>query len=138
SGGRGAPQHAEGLADAGALGAVRITQSGRNYTEDGFARQAVPLAHGRADSRPSGAGRANSTGGATTPAGLVDCLHGLGARASAAHPAVADVARYAGTPALVVVVTSDGGPGGHDRAWAVGRDCSASDPHVLHGPVTLP
>ncbi|HET7303729.1 MAG TPA: hypothetical protein VFJ12_04150, partial [Segeticoccus sp.] len=46
SGGRGAPQHAEGLADAGALGAVRITQSGRNYTEDGFARQAVPLAHG--------------------------------------------------------------------------------------------
>lgn len=167
SGGQ-ARSHAQGLGPEQQLSVVSIQQSGRDYRAATFATQAAALA--AAATKPGASHLAphadtGSAGRIGTPAGLAECLDGLGVHPSTAHPAVADLARYAGKPAVVLVVPSAAGSGGAsgpgasggsggagpsskagassgsagpERAWAVGRDCSATDPHVLHGPVTLP
>ena len=83
------------------------------------------------------AAEAPSIGPIATPIGLESCLEAIGAL-DASRPAPeavsADVATYAGRPAVVVVVTR----GGASTAWAVERSCTTGSPGVLKDATPVP
>lgn len=123
-----------GALHGGVVAPVRIEMTGTDYRPHSFAAQASALPSS-AHLPPPGSGAHQAAGAIGTAAGLRSCLEGLGVSSALGTGSVtADVARYEAAPAAVVVLSVDG----KRRAWAVGRDCSAADPHVLHGPVALP
>lgn len=112
---------------------MRLRVSTTRYTGAGLAAQAATLV----DSAVAGLRPVALTAGTgsglplATAAGLRSCMDGLHAEASGG--ATVDIAYYDGAPAAVLVVAA----GGRHTAYAVGRECSRSDPHLLHGATPL-
>ena len=111
---------------------IQIRASETRYTKAGFASEARSL--GAAQFSPAQPKAAGSLGisPTDTPAGLTECLSGLGVvGAKIVH---ADLAFYEGAPALIIVATTSDVP----IAYAVGRDCSRANPDLLHPATPLP
>ncbi|GAA1246357.1 hypothetical protein [Oryzihumus leptocrescens] len=119
-------------AASGAGAAQHIQVSTTRYTAPGFATQAGHLAAVPAPGVAPLTGEAPAVGPIATPRGLADCLAGLGV--GPVTSVTADIAFYDAQPAVVLVVLARGAR----TAYAVGRSCSATDPHVLHGATPLP
>ena len=119
-------------AASGAAAAQHIQVSATRYTTQGFAAQAGHLAVAPAAVAAPLIGEAPSVGPVATPRGLDDCLAGLGV--GPVTSVTADIAFYDAQPAVILVIVARGAR----TAYAVGRSCSASDPHVLHGATALP
>ncbi|HET7658872.1 MAG TPA: hypothetical protein VFK66_00690 [Oryzihumus sp.] len=119
-------------AASGAGAAQHIQVSTTRYTAQGFATQAGHLAAAPAPGVAPLAAEAPGVGPIATPRGLDDCLAGLGV--GPVTSVTADIAFYDAQPAVILVVLARGAR----TAYAVGRSCSATDPHVLHGATTLP
>jgi hypothetical protein len=78
-----------------------------------------------------GAAEAPTLGPIATEIGLAACLEALQTPTpDAVH---ADLATYAGQPAAIIVITSDGA----STAYAVRRSCTTGDPQLLHDPTPL-
>ncbi|UIJ35583.1 hypothetical protein [Allobranchiibius sp. GilTou73] len=122
-----APSPAASLA-----GRVSLGETGQNYTSAALPTQAASLlASPSTTSVPPQV--AQEYGAMATSQGVVACLGSLGS-ALAADPdhITVDLARYNGTPAVVVVLTKSG----KSTAWVVSRSCtSGSKP--LAGPATV-
>jgi len=119
-------------AASGAGAAEHIQVSTTRYTAQEFATQAGRLAAVPAPGVAPLTGEAPAVGPIATPRGLADCLAGLGV--GPVTSVTADIAFYDAQPAVILVVLARGGR----TAYAVGRSCSAADPHVLHGATALP
>ncbi|HEU0101078.1 MAG TPA: hypothetical protein VFR07_02030 [Mycobacteriales bacterium] len=133
------PAPASGEAGAGAAAVpvpapvpVAASSTGTDYAGPAELAAALPrLLRGSAPAAgpPSGTGdAADPLARLHTPEGLADCLAGLPGQRSAG-PVALDYARYAGEPALVVVL-----PGrAPDRVdvVVVAADCRAADGHTL-------
>jgi hypothetical protein len=111
---------------------IQIRASETRYTKPDFATQARSLgAAVFSPAQPKAAGSL-SISPTDTPAGLAECLTGLGVvGAKIVH---ADLAFYEGVPALIIVATTSDVP----MAYAVGRDCSRANPDLLHPATPLP
>jgi hypothetical protein len=122
-------------APAGAA-AGRVVSSGTNYQRATLGAQASavlarfgPNAH--ASARPVPSQPAPQNRAATGFPNLQACVaHVAGAR----HPLLADVARYQGKPAVIVVLP---GPPGNLRALVIGPGCTGTTAHVI-ATATLP
>lgn len=111
-------------------GPVVVRMSGRSYTAAGLRTEAG----GVAAATPTAPLTAESPaiGPIGTEIGVRSCLQALGLPQDSA--ADVDLAPVDGTPAAVVVVTVDG----ERTAYAVRRECTAGNPALIAGPVTLP
>lgn len=117
-------------AQGGIPARIHVQVSSERYQQDQLGAQARDLL-AAAGATPT-SNRDPASGPLTTTAGITSCLTGLGI-----HDATAvsvDLASFDGAPAAILVVTSDG----TTRAYAVGRDCSDDDAHLLKGGVTVP
>lgn len=119
-------------AASGTRAVQHIQVSSTRYTAQGFATQAAHLTVAPAPEAAPLTGEAPSVGPVATPRGLDACLAGLGV--GPVTSVTADIAFYDAQPAVVLVVLARGAR----TAYAVGRSCSAADPHVLHGATSLP
>ncbi|QKE82490.1 hypothetical protein [Arthrobacter sp. NEB 688] len=136
------------LAEDDALGVV-VLESGRGYSTAGLSAQvlrglpwdrtgrdasgdATASPSGRADVAPEGGSLAGGLGGLSTAAGARACAEGLDV--PDADTVVVDIATVDGRPAAVLVATAESG---RRTAWAVGRDCTRTDAHVVSGPVLV-
>jgi hypothetical protein len=108
---------------------IQISQSGIRYTKAGFAAQAQTLR--RIPFEPI-AGASPNIGPAGTAVGLTKCLSAIGA--AEAQVVRADIGFYQGQPAVIIVATTNGVA----TAYAVGRQCSQTDPAVLRPATPLP
>lgn len=129
SGGGGSSSTSSGVAAAAASAPPASSSTGTDYGGPTALAAALPaLLHGGA-SAPSAAALAGAPADALarlrTPAGLADCLAGLVDPAAPRPPVALDYARYAGAPALVVVLPA----ARPDRVdvVVVGADCTAAD-----------
>lgn len=110
-----------------ALSGFAVSASGTAYTVDKLAPQAAELMATRI------------TQNATTPAGGLaveeaarGCAQGLGAAPDA--PLRVDFGSFEAGAAVLIVTEVQG----EARAYVVTENCSAADPQILAGPVTLP
>jgi hypothetical protein len=101
---------------------VQIGHSGIRYTRADFVAQVQTLR--TAPFEPM-TGESSSIGPAGTAVGLTQCLSAIGA--TEAQVVRADVAFYEGHPAVIIVATTNG----QSTAYAVGRQCSQTDPAEL-------
>jgi hypothetical protein len=132
-----ASSNAADKAQAPALGPVtpsliQIGLSQTRYTRTDFTTEAQALRHsvpGPIRPQPT---EPSSLGPAGTMPGLKECLNAIGV--TSAQSVRADVAFYEGRPAVIIVATTNGIP----VAYAVGRQCSHSNPAVLHPATPLP
>ena len=110
-------------APQGITGAVRVELSTHEYDSTTLAAKAGALLQlpGAVPSTTR-----TSSGPLSTDAGVQACLAGLGV--SDLTSVRVDLASYDGQPAAVLVVTTGDGV---TTAYAVGRDCTAADPHLL-------
>lgn len=126
SGPEGAATGADSRA-AGGTGAIALASTGTAYTSTELTRQARSmLSQGFSAASPLKADAA------TNPQGLRGCLTALGV--APWMPVVGDVGTYDGRPAVVALVSGDTG----QSVYAVGRDCDATHPVVIAGPVPVP
>ncbi len=113
---------------------VYFEASGTNYTKADFAQQAATMqATNRTPLRQESLQRpeVQELG---PPMNLDQCIQTLGAGLQSTPDKVwVDLGTYDGSPAVIIVVTSDG----KSQAWAVGRTCRAGQPEVMTGPTTL-
>jgi hypothetical protein len=95
---------------------VSIHNSGRDYTRTGLATEAAAL------KRPTGAAAPTQSSDEgspmTTPEGLVSCMRSM-IGLTIPDRISADLGRYEGQPAVIVVVTENG----KSKAWVVSRTC---------------
>lgn len=120
------------LKEASSPGLIQIRVSSTHYTQADFATQARTLAGAvfslsQPDAEP--AAPAAKVGSA---AGLAECLRAVGVADS--RTVLADLAFYDGAPAVIIVATTANG----STAYALGRECSLTDPAVLHPATPLP
>ena len=127
-----------GTLDKAAAGAgsipqlIQIRSSQTRYTRADFATQARSLGDAVfGPSQPKAAG-SSATQRVDTPDGLVECLRAVGV--VGARTVRADLAFYEGAPAVIIVTTTDDIP----MAYAVGRECSLTDPALLRPATPLP
>jgi hypothetical protein len=113
---------------------LHVQLSTTAYGADRFAAQSRDLLDHPGTPLTDLAAESPAVGPIGTQVGLMSCLAGLGAADPAPDAVAADLATYAGEPAVVVVVTRDGA----SIAWAVRRSCSATDPGVLHPATPVP
>ena len=107
---------------------IHVQVSGASYQQDRLGLQARDLLMAPGATLTSG----TASGPLTTTSGIRSCLSGLGIKDSTAVSV--DLASYEGAPAAILVVTTTGST----TAYAVGRDCSAAQAHVLEGGVSVP
>lgn len=122
-----APEEARGSA---VKGPVIVRHSGRDYASASLASDLTAATTGPT-TRPLTA-ESPGIGPIGTEIGVRSCLEALGLPPESG--ADVDLASLDGTPAAMVIVALDGGR----TAYAVGRDCTTGNPHVLAGPITVP
>ena len=124
--------------DRGALKAasspasIQIRASSTRYTQAGFPTQARMLAGAVFLPNQPEAEPSSPALKADEALGLSECLRAVGV--ADALTVRADLALYEGTPAVIVVATTKDGV----VAYALGRECSLTDPAVLHPATPLP
>jgi len=118
-------------APSGAAAAGRVVSSGTSYQRATLGAQASavltrlgPNAHAAAR-RPTGQAAAPQNQTASRFPDLRACIAHV---AGAQHPLLADMARYQGHPALILVLP---GPPGTLRAVVVAQGCTATRAHIL-------
>jgi hypothetical protein len=121
---------AAGSASTPPLIQVRLSET--RYTRAEFATQARALGSLALESNQSMTAEAQRFGGVGTAAGLSECLQAIGA--SQSQMVRADIAFYEGSPAVIIVATTNGIP----TAYAVGRECSLAHAAVLRPATLLP
>lgn len=114
---------------SGALSTIHVQVSGVSYQQDRLGLQARDLLTAPGTTLT---GSATTSGPLATPSGIRSCLAALGIADPTAVSV--DLASYEGAPAAILVVTG----AGTTTAYAVGRDCSAAQAHVLEGGVSVP
>ncbi|MGO4661492.1 hypothetical protein AB4Z14_06465 [Terrabacter sp. 2TAF16] len=118
-------------------GGLHIQLSTTAYTAGTLAAQARALLDHPGQPIRDLAAESPGIGPIATPIGLEACLEEIGA-VGAADPAPdavsADLATFAGRPAVVVVVTRAGA----STAWAVERSCTTGAPGLLAGATPVP
>jgi hypothetical protein len=113
---------------------VYFEASGKGYTSAGFAQQARAMQAANHTPLRSDALQAPQVQELGPPTDLSQCIQTLGASLPSRPDKVwVDLGTFDGSPALIVVVTTDG----KSTAWAVDRTCRAGQPSVLAGPTTL-
>ncbi|KRC92729.1 hypothetical protein ASE25_05305 [Terrabacter sp. Root85] len=121
----------------GTSGGLHIQLSTTAYTAGTLATQARALLDHPGQPIRDLAAESPGIGPIATPIGLEACLEEIGA-VGAADPAPdavsADLATFAGRPAVVVVVTRAGA----STAWAVERSCTTGAPGLLAGATPVP
>ena len=122
---------------AATAGGLHIQLSTTAYTAGTLATQARALLDHPGQPIRDLAAESPGIGPIATPIGLEACLEEIGA-VGAADPAPegvsADLATFAGRPAVVVVVTRAGA----STAWAVERSCTTGAPGLLAGATPVP
>lgn len=115
-----------------AVPAVSIHHSDTAYTSAHLGDQARVLLASAGDPVPPLGAESPAVGPIATVVGLRSCLSALTSEPYAA--VTADLGRFDGRPAAVLVLTTDTG----HTAYAVQRSCSTGHPALLAGPVALP
>lgn len=110
---------------------LRIQVSSTNYTAATLVEQARALLQGNSAKPAPAAPPDPDAGPLATPAGLDSCLGALGE--SDAQVVTADIARFEGQPAAILVVTRDG----TNRVYAVQRQCSKGDPTIIEDAIPI-
>jgi hypothetical protein len=116
---------------AASLVAPTIYASGTAYTAASLRSQLQRLVDSPGTPVRPLASESPALGPIATPAGLQPCLTAIGVEP--ADRVVADLATYDGTPAVVIIVSSDTG----QRGFVLGRDCATTSSPPLAGPVSL-
>jgi hypothetical protein len=112
--------------------ALSVHHSNTAYTSVAFAAQARTLLADPGETLAPTGPESPGIGPIGTETGLRSCLSALTSGAFA--QVTADLGSYEGTPAAVLVLTTDAG----HTAYAVRRSCSTGHPDVLAGPTPLP
>lgn len=116
------------------LDRITIQNSGREYSASGLATQAAALKTPTSTMDPAQAS-AQGTGPIGTPAGLLSCMRSMGTEmlgGGLPDKISADLGKYEGQPAVIVVVTE----GGESKAWVLSRTCTDGNGKIA-GPTAV-
>ncbi len=111
---------------------MSVHHSNTAYTSVAFADQASSLLADPGETLSPTGPESPGIGPIGTETGLRSCLAALTSEAFA--QVTADLGTYEGTPAAVLVLTTDTG----HTAYVVKRSCSTGHPDLLAGPTPLP
>jgi hypothetical protein len=111
---------------------VSVHHSARAYSAAAFAGQAQRLLSSPGAALAPSAPESPGIGPIGTQQGVLSCLSALTTEPFA--QVTADLGTFDGTPAAVLVLTTDTG----HTAYAVRRSCTAAQPALLAGPTPLP
>jgi hypothetical protein len=129
---RSAPTESLPRSSPGSVPMVHIQLGTTAYDAGNLVARAGELLASPSAPLREGAAEAPALGPIATEIGLASCLEAL--QAPMADAVFADLATYAGEPAAIIVVTSDGA----STAYAVRRSCTTGDPQILHDATPLP
>lgn len=115
-------------------GPVHVQQSATAYTDANLAAQTKLLMDSPGTALVLGSDAVKGLGVLATKDGLNACAAALGE--ADAPDLMVDFATFDGQPAAIVVATRTGDDA-HTTAYAVGRDCTTGDPHILRDSVPV-
>lgn len=129
-------QPGESAPDGGSItDRISIQRSGTDYTAGGLATQTASMKNGGTQtSRGSGdSGDSADEGDGGTAASLLQCIQKLGDEVADAPDHIsADLGRYEGKPAIILVITK----GSKNTAYVMNRDCGSDDAKIA-GPTAI-
>ena len=115
-------------------GPVHVQQSATAYTDANLVAQTKLLMDSPGQALVLGSDAVKDLGVLATKDGLDACAAALGE--ADAPDLMVDFATFDGQPAAIVVATRTGDDA-HTTAYAVGRDCTTGDPHILRDSVPV-